>query len=104
MSRGLGHVQRLLIELFERHPRQEFSTSELCEHVYGKIEIEKKHRVAVIRAIKALSRGRVLLVWRSVLLRERTDDLWHVNQQWQVTGPGRGPANSPRDRGRRRGR
>jgi hypothetical protein len=95
MSWGMGHVQRLLVQLLETHPCQEFSTSELCEHIYGKVEIEKKHRVAVIRAIKALSRGRILLIWRSVLLRERTDDLWQCQPAVASYGTGQRAGKLP---------
>src|SRR5215831_5653678 len=55
MSRGLGHVQRAIVAYFEVEPDNAFLLSELCERVYhGVNRIEKKHRVAVARAAKAI--------------------------------------------------
>jgi len=54
-SRGLGHVQRAIVAYFEAEPDNAFLLSELCERVYhGANRIEKKHRVAVARAAKAI--------------------------------------------------
>jgi hypothetical protein len=51
MSRGPGYVERAIEELFTSSPTQAFSTDELVAAVYpGVNRIEKKHRVAVLRA------------------------------------------------------
>jgi hypothetical protein len=56
MSRGPGHIERTVAALFTSHPTATFSTSELVEAVYpGRNRIEKKHRVAVLRAATKLA-------------------------------------------------
>jgi hypothetical protein len=51
MSRGLGRIERAIEALFTAEPSRTFSTDELVEVVYrGVNRIEKKHRVAVLRA------------------------------------------------------
>jgi hypothetical protein len=51
MSRGPGHVERRVEKLFTRNPTKTFSTGDLIAKVYPGLEwIEKKHRVAVLRA------------------------------------------------------
>jgi hypothetical protein len=50
MSRGPGRVERAIRALFDAHPDEAFVTDELCEHCYPGVTIEKKHRVAVLRA------------------------------------------------------
>jgi len=48
-------VQRAIVAYFEVEPDNAFLLSELCERVYhGVNRIEKKHRVAVARAAKAI--------------------------------------------------
>jgi hypothetical protein len=51
MSRGPGRIQRAIIAAFERCPKRSFTTDELVALAYpGVRRIEKKHRVAVLRA------------------------------------------------------
>lgn len=51
MSRGPGRIERAIAAAFEAEPDEAFSTDELCALAYpGVNRIEKKHRVAVIRA------------------------------------------------------
>jgi hypothetical protein len=51
MSRGPGRIQRAIIAGFERCPKRSFRTDELVALAYpGVRRIEKKHRVAVLRA------------------------------------------------------
>jgi hypothetical protein len=50
MSRGLGRVQRVVADLIAAKPDGAWTTAMLCNHVYGR-DAEKKHRVAVIRAL-----------------------------------------------------
>jgi len=49
MSKGPGHIERAIEKLFEAKPNDAFSTRELCACVYA-ARVERKHRVAVIRA------------------------------------------------------
>jgi hypothetical protein len=51
MSRGRGRIEQVVEALFTSKPSETFSTDELVEAVYrGVNRIEKKHRVAVLRA------------------------------------------------------
>jgi hypothetical protein len=51
MSRGPGRIQRAIIAAFKRYPKRSFTTDELVVLAYpGVRRIEKKHRVAVLRA------------------------------------------------------
>ena len=64
MSRGPGRIQRAIIAAFKRYPKRSFTTDELAVLAYpGVRRIEKKHRVAVLRATwRVASRyGRVAL-------------------------------------------
>lgn len=53
MSRGPGRIERAIRGLFDAHPDEAFTTDQLCEHCYSldyPDEVERKHRVAVVRA------------------------------------------------------
>jgi hypothetical protein len=50
LSKGPGQIQRAIRELLDAHPNEAFTTDELCECCYPGVVIEKKHRVAVLRA------------------------------------------------------
>src|SRR6516225_9600569 len=50
MSRGPGHVQQKVAALVAANPDDAWTTTKLCELIYGG-QPEKKHRVAVIRAL-----------------------------------------------------
>jgi hypothetical protein len=53
MSRGPGRIERAIKAAFDAEPTRVFTTEHLCSHVYaGVTEIEKKHRVSLIRAAK----------------------------------------------------
>jgi hypothetical protein len=55
MSRGLGRVQRGIVELLESNPDEAFTVDRIAEHVYPDAdEIEKRHRVAILRAFWGL--------------------------------------------------
>jgi hypothetical protein len=76
LSRGPGHVERKIIEIFKRDQGDlGFSTYELCLRVFGTPDIEKKHRVSVLRALKQLSRRRIVNLWR-IVVKDRADDVW----------------------------
>jgi hypothetical protein len=67
VSRGLGIVQKQLIEIFIKSKRPGFSTKQLCHRVFRVKQVEKKHRVSVLRALKRMSKKSTLKVWRVVL-------------------------------------
>lgn len=53
MSKGPGRIERAIEESLVGNPDQAPTTEELCEVAYpGLNQVEKKHRVAVIRAAK----------------------------------------------------
>jgi hypothetical protein len=50
MSRGPGRIQQEIAALIAANPDGAWTTTVLCQHIYGLVE--KKHRVAVIRAFE----------------------------------------------------
>jgi hypothetical protein len=55
MSRGPGRIERAIEAAFAAEPDNAFNTLDLCEHAYpGVNRIDKKHRVAVLRALKRI--------------------------------------------------
>lgn len=51
MSRGPGKIEQAIEAAFRDHPNSTFNVSELARHAYpGVNRIEKKHRVAILRA------------------------------------------------------
>jgi len=76
VSRGPGWIETSLRQLFLDQPEGIFTTAELCRHVYARSRIEKKHRVAVLRALRSLARRSMPTLWRTVRRFERSDDLW----------------------------
>jgi hypothetical protein len=53
MSKGPGRVELAIEQAFAEEPDNAFSVEDLCKWVYpGCRTIEKKHRVAILRAIK----------------------------------------------------
>ena len=75
MSRGPGHIQRKLVELLTKSAEPLFSTKGLCGRVFRVRHVRKKHRVAVLRALKRIARSKKVNVWRAVLKNNR-DDFW----------------------------
>src|ERR1700693_2983195 len=53
MSRGLGAVQRKIAEVLAANPDEAFPVEELSQQIYA-VPAEKKHRVSILRAAKAL--------------------------------------------------
>jgi hypothetical protein len=53
MSRGLGATQRAILALIDNAPAGAWSTTELCNSIYG--GAEKKYRVAVARALRTVA-------------------------------------------------
>ncbi len=54
MSRGPGPVQQAILTLIEGDQDGAWPLGEICQHVYGGAFIEKKHRVAVARALRTM--------------------------------------------------
>src|SRR5262245_12662335 len=52
MSRGFGRIQREIAALLESEPWGAWTTTELCQRIYRIQNIEKRHRVAVTRALR----------------------------------------------------
>ena len=59
MSRGPGRIERAIAAILDGEPNNAFTTEDLCERVYpGVNRVEKKHRVAVLRAANKLVKRR----------------------------------------------
>lgn len=99
MSRGPGTVERRLQQLFERHPSGVFTTETLCRRVYRVSVVEKKHRVAVLRALKNLARRTLPTLWRRVQKHER-DDAWYDYRKYPRRADDHAAAAEPRPRKR----
>jgi hypothetical protein len=56
MSRGPGRLQRGIIRLIEQHPDEVFSSTKLCQHFYGGSAVQKRQRVAVLRAMRSVKK------------------------------------------------
>jgi hypothetical protein len=67
MSRGVGHVQRAIMELIASEPEGAWTTAQLCAHIYPtkRFVVTKKHRVAVTRALRQMKLPPPWLVGRS---------------------------------------
>jgi hypothetical protein len=64
MSKGPGRVSRAIEAAIEADPDNAFTIEDLCDRVYpGVNRVEKKHRVAVLRAAKAIVARRPELRW-----------------------------------------
>jgi hypothetical protein len=75
MSRGAGRVQRMVLQLFLDDPNGVFSTAYICQHVYGRKRVQKKHRVAVLRALRLIAAHDMPELWRAAQRHERSD-IW----------------------------
>jgi hypothetical protein len=65
MSRGSGRIEQAIIAAFTAEPDNAFTVAELCVRIYPNAGyVDKKHRVAIIRAAKSLSRRWPDLGWR----------------------------------------
>lgn len=66
MSRGPGKIERALLALFAANPSAAFTVEELAEVIYRGINrIEKKHRVAIIRAARKAASSAGWRTWTS---------------------------------------
>ena len=98
MGKGFGNVQRAILRLFRERPIEPLSTSEICKYVYEVKRIDKKHRVAVLRALKGLAKTELPNLYRAVMTHERVDDVWYNFKKVPLKGRGRAHAFSPRPR------
>jgi hypothetical protein len=64
MSRGPGRVQREVAILIAANADGAWTTADLCQDIYGVKTAEKKHRVAVIRALERMELPPLWKVWR----------------------------------------
>jgi hypothetical protein len=64
MSRGLGWTQRAVLALIEEEPDGAWPSDELCALLYHRNQTEKKHRVAVLRALQRMRLPGTWQVWR----------------------------------------
>jgi hypothetical protein len=59
MSKGPGRIERAIAAILDAEPDNAFTTEDLCERVYSGVNrVEKKHRVAVLRAANRLVKRR----------------------------------------------
>jgi hypothetical protein len=58
MSKGPGRIERAIAGILDRSPGNAFTTEELCEKVYRTKQVQRKHRVAVLRAAASLAKRR----------------------------------------------
>jgi hypothetical protein len=59
MCKGPGRIERAIAAALDAEPDGAFTTDDLCDRVYrGVNRIEKKHRVAVLRAASNLMKRR----------------------------------------------
>jgi hypothetical protein len=54
MSRGPGRIQQMIVELIESDSHGAWKVGQICEHLYPGVRVEKKHRVAVTRALRTM--------------------------------------------------
>jgi hypothetical protein len=81
LSRGPGRVERAIEAVFRKYPQESFTTDQLVMVAYPQLrsfsEIEKKHRVAVLRATRNICPR---LWWGAYLMREPGGPLLFVYQ------------------------
>ena len=67
MSRGPGKIQTAIKSLMRGRPDYAWTTEDLVEIVYaGANRVEKKHRVSILRALRAVTKGDPdWFLWRS---------------------------------------
>jgi hypothetical protein len=65
MGRGPGRIERAIEATLDAESDNAFTTEDMCERVYPGTEIEKKHRVSVLRAMEKVATRRGLSWFRS---------------------------------------
>jgi hypothetical protein len=82
VSKGPGHVEQRILQIFAKQPKGLFTTRELCRRVFKTGRIEKKHRVSALRALKSLSRRSDLNIWRLAWKGQRDDRWFNYDKLW----------------------
>ncbi|TCQ28243.1 hypothetical protein [Rhizobium sp. PP-CC-3G-465] len=95
MSRGAGKIQATILSLIENDEDGAWTTTDICEAVYrGANRVEKKHRVAVSRAIRtmklpetwAIARleraGSAYMIFNRLSLESTAKKRWQSLFQW----------------------
>jgi hypothetical protein len=95
MSKGAGSIERKLQSIFARDPKFVLTTGALCQEVYGIKKVQKKHRVAVLRALKTLAKRSMPSLWRRAQRHER-DDVWYDYRHFPGRAEDRAPATERR--------
>jgi hypothetical protein len=66
MSRGPGRIQQVVLALIEDDADGAWSTSDICGHAFrGANRVEKKHRVAVSRALRTMPLPETWAIYRA---------------------------------------
>ena len=99
MSRGQALLSGSYEMFSQMRPNGVFTTSTLCQLVYNVKEVRKKHRVAVLKALKRLAHRSMPTLWRKVQRYER-DDLWYDYRFFPGLARDRAPVSEPRPRKR----
>jgi hypothetical protein len=84
---------------FASDPSAILGTDEICRAVYAIERVEKRHRVAVLRALKRLAETGMPGLARRVLEFEKKSDWWFdaTAHDWALPSTS-GPAHGPRPR------
>ena len=64
-----GRVQKIITDLIASNAHGAWSVTELCKHIYPDARMEKKHRVAVTRALR-----KMVLPWGVLALRRQGNE------------------------------
>jgi hypothetical protein len=64
MSRGPGRIQQEIVALIAANEDGAWTTAQLCQLTYQGLPPEKKHRVAVLRALQYMELPPLWKVWR----------------------------------------
>ena len=57
MSRGYGRIERAILDRLTEEPDNAFTVEDLAEWIYDEEWVDKKHRVAILRALRTLRRS-----------------------------------------------
>lgn len=76
MSKGLGRIAQSIYATLNQPKRHTYTTSELCRVVYNIKEVKKKHRVAVLRALRTLAKRNLVPIWYRIPKYEQADLEW----------------------------
>ena len=57
MSRGYGRIERAILDRLTEEPDNAFTVEDLAEWIYDEEWVDKKHRVAILRASRSLRRS-----------------------------------------------